>query len=263
MRARHFEADRQLAKLGYVHTDAVTNGLEAVAALHNLPYDLILMDCQMPDMDGYDASRKIREEEEAAAQNGRPGLHIPIIAMTANALEGDREKCLAAGMDDYLAKPVRIEQLSQLLTKWTRHLAERAANRPASGPERSGAHAPAPDANHLFAALIPDLARRSAPFRVGPGEMDAEILELFSAQLAELIRDLPAAVRAANETEVRRCAHSLTGMGGTVGEAEISVVGEELSAAAKAGDFARCGRLVAALQQWIAAFQARLRQVAP
>jgi len=255
-------AVRQLAKLGYVHTDAVTNGLEALAALHNLPYDLILMDCQMPDMDGYDASRSIREQEETAAQSGHPAVHIPIIAMTANALEGDREKCLAAGMDDYLAKPVRIEQLSQLLTKWTRHIAESAAGRSAPGAQRS-AGAPAPDANSLFTALIPDLVRRAAPFHVGPGEMDAEILELFSAQMAELIRDLPAAVRAANETEVRRCAHSLTGMGGTVGEAEISVVGEELSAAAKAGDFARCGRLVTALQQWIAAFQARLRQDVP
>ena len=251
-------AVRQLAKLGYVHTDAVANGLEALTAMRNLPYDLILMDCQMPDMDGYDASRKIRELEETATQSGAAAQHIPIIAMTANALEGDREKCLAAGMDDYLAKPVRIEQLSQLLTKWTRHAGENAANRPANGAD-AAAGAPA-NANSLFTALIPDLDRRAAPFRVGPGEMDEEILALFSTQMAEIIRDLPAAVRAANETEVRRFAHSLTGMGGTVGEAEISVVGEELSAAAKAGDFARCGRLVAALQTWIAAFQAKLRK---
>jgi PAS domain S-box-containing protein len=247
-------AARQLANLGYVHTDATANGLEALEALQRQPYDLILMDCQMPGMDGYETARRIRFSEESRTLTSGAPPHIPIIAMTANALEGDREKCLAAGMDDYIAKPVRIEQLSQMLHKWTRQLREQGSARP-----EAPALVPPPvtDTKALFISLIPDLERRAAPFYIGPGEMDAEILALFSEQMGEIIRELPIAVRAANEMEVRRHAHSLTGMGGTVGEPEISVVGEELSAAAKAGDFARCGRLVAALQQWIVLFQQR------
>ena len=244
-------AMRQLAKLGYLHTDAVANGMEAIHALHSLPYDLVLMDCQMPEMDGYEATRQIRDHERTAIRNDTLTPHLPIIAMTANALEGDREKCLAAGMDDYLAKPVRIEQLNQILNKWARQTTVSMGEKP-SPPASANPY-------EVFKALIPELERRATPFRVGAGDMDAEILALFGTQMAEIIRDLPPAIRATNETEVRRFAHSLTAMGGTVGEAEISVVGEELSAAVKAGDFARCGRLAAALEQWLGAFQQRLQ----
>ncbi len=101
-----------LNKLG-VHTDAVANGIEAVRALESIPYDLVLMDVQMPEMDGYEATRHIRDPH-----SGVLNKQVPIIAMTAHAMQGDREKCLQAGMNDYVAKPVSPQALAETLSTW-------------------------------------------------------------------------------------------------------------------------------------------------
>jgi CheY-like chemotaxis protein len=104
-------AARLLEKLGH-SVEVTSNGAEALAAFTRGTFDLILMDMQMPVMDGYDATQAIR-----AAEQGTP-RHIPIVALTAHAMKGDREICLKAGMDDYLGKPIRPQELASVLERW-------------------------------------------------------------------------------------------------------------------------------------------------
>jgi PAS domain S-box-containing protein len=107
----------QLRKLGY-HASVVGNGRAAVAAVMEGNYDVVLMDCQMPEMDGFAATAAIREAEARRCSNDP--RRLPIIALTANAMEGDREACLAAGMDDYVAKPVKLDDLRTVIARWMR-----------------------------------------------------------------------------------------------------------------------------------------------
>jgi CheY-like chemotaxis protein len=103
-------AMKMLSTIG-CQVDVVANGIEAAAAVKEGDYDIVFMDCQMPELDGYGATREIRSGEA-----GR--MRIPVVAMTANAMQGDREKCIAAGMDDYVSKPVNREELEAVVSKW-------------------------------------------------------------------------------------------------------------------------------------------------
>jgi len=109
---------RLLQRGGY-DVDWAENGLQAIDHLRSEDYDFVLMDCQMPEMDGYQATRLVRDPGSGV----RDGT-VPIIALTANAMEGDREKCLAAGMDDYVAKPIQREELFAALERWRRRPSE-------------------------------------------------------------------------------------------------------------------------------------------
>jgi signal transduction histidine kinase/CheY-like chemotaxis protein len=186
-------AARQLQKLGY-RADLVANGLEALEALGRIPYDLVLMDCQMPEMDGYEATAEIRRREGGAR-------HTPIVAMTANALEGDRERCIAAGMDDYVSKPVKPEELGEVL-----------------GRLLSGA-----DADFTEAAAAPqetpppvDLERLHLALGDDPAEL-ADILELYLAQMSESLGKLALAIESGSAGEVNLIAHNCAGVSANCG----------------------------------------------
>ena len=105
-------AKKMLENIG-LQSVLATNGLEALKMLETEKVGLVLMDCQMPEMDGFEATRALREREQAASAKT-----MPVIAMTANVMEGDRERCLQAGMDDYIGKPVQMEELEAILLRW-------------------------------------------------------------------------------------------------------------------------------------------------
>ncbi|MCA9470648.1 MAG: PAS domain S-box protein [Nitrospirales bacterium] len=182
-------AGKMLNKLGY-RVDIVTNGREAIEALAQASYDLIFMDCQMPEMDGWEATRRIRAveheqlntDEESVSQASRVTSHVPIIAMTANAMKGDREKCLNAGMDDFISKPVKLEQLEETLQRWT--------TRSTESEERSNVlsqnlSSPAP----CIAQEVPPLDMNVLDeLRALGGEEDPEF---FSSVIDQFLEDIP------------------------------------------------------------------------
>jgi CheY-like chemotaxis protein len=107
---------RLLQRLGY-RADIAANGLEVLESLRRQPYDVVLMDVQMPEMDGLEATRSIREAERQAAEEGRRGRRTPIVAMTAHAMSGDRDLCFAAGMDGYISKPIHLQTLVETIAR--------------------------------------------------------------------------------------------------------------------------------------------------
>jgi PAS domain S-box-containing protein len=125
-------ARAMLQRLG-CRVDAATNGLEALTLFDAKRHEIVLMDCQMPEMDGFAATAAIRERERARGS----GAHVPIIALTANAMEGDRERCLAAGMDDYLPKPFKKAQLTSTVSRWLQHVRTRSGQRDTTVPAKT------------------------------------------------------------------------------------------------------------------------------
>jgi len=219
---------RLLQQFGYM-ADVAHNGAEAVSAVSTRPYDIIFMDVQMPEMDGLQATRRIREFESSSGP-GQIRRHV-IIAMTANAMVGDRERCIAAGMDDYLPKPVRPDALRTMIEKWGKDLVRPAEPAPALKPAgepitthrkpKTGLPAleitmPAPAANSTPDDIPPvDIAKLTdlAGDEAGLGEL----VDLYLTQTAGQIDSLRAAIAEGKASEVRRIAHSAAGANATCG----------------------------------------------
>jgi PAS domain S-box-containing protein len=180
-----------LEKRGH-HVTAVENGQQALKAIREKPFDLILMDVQMPVLDGFGATAAIRELE------AKSGTHTPIIAMTAHAMKGDRERCLAAGMDDYVSKPFRPRELFQAVERSS------AANSSSDDPESIAAQA--------HGGSAPIFNRDEALRNVGGDEaILAEMIELFSAECPKQMANIAAAYQTGDHVALSRAAHTLKG----------------------------------------------------
>ncbi len=186
-------AVKMLERLGVV-PDVVSSGKEAVDAVRNVHYDIVLMDVQMPEMDGLEATRTIRALE-------KDKRHTTIIAMTANALQGDRERCLQAGMDDYLSKPVKQQELRGMLEKW------------GVGTVSGAARA----AVHTDPSVMIDPARIAEMREIGDEALLTELLTIFLDDTGSTLREMKTAFDGKDAKHLRECSHKIKGSSANLG----------------------------------------------
>jgi CheY-like chemotaxis protein/HPt (histidine-containing phosphotransfer) domain-containing protein len=230
-----------LKKLGY-RPDLAANGVEALQALREADYDVVLMDCEMPEMDGYEATRRIRD-----FRTGTRNPRIPIIALTADAITGDRDKCLQAGMSDYVAKPVEPRQLADVLEKWL--------TRPADGGEVRFPSAQAPakaedvfNPEELLARLMGDKGLAS------------KIIAGFLTDAPKQMGILKSRLDAGDAHGARLQAHALKGAAATVSAEALRVLCFDAQEAAAAGEFPRALALLPPLEEQFNLLKATLKQ---
>ena len=196
---------------GYSVT-VVNNGREALQAHASGEFDLILMDCHMPEVDGFEATREIRERERAS------GKHVPIVALTANAMAHDREECLNAGMDDHLSKPFSMQTLKDMLERWM-------------------PHAPATSSALSFHAVDAQVLHQLGKVMTnGRPELLSRIIGLYLGESPKLIQRLRRAAGAYDAAELARAAHSLKSSSANVGAAALSRYCENMESSARRGD---------------------------
>jgi CheY-like chemotaxis protein len=209
-------ASRLLQQMGY-RPDVVGNGLEALAALEKQRYDLIFMDVMMPEMNGLEATEAIRQRQKDPKAFPHYKAPLIIVAMTASAMQGDRERCLSAGMDDYIAKPVRPEDVRKTIEAWAPQALQPGVPVPSADPAAQSQDAPATDPNAPASETGPVDIDRLLEFTDGSPENLRELVELYLTQTTEQLEKLRAALAAADPAEVRRVAHSCAGASATCG----------------------------------------------
>jgi len=215
-------------KLGY-SADLAVNGTQALQMLEKKAYSLILMDCQMPEMDGFEVTRQIRDSEKSTGQ------HIPIIAMTANAMEDDRAKCLEAGMDDYLSKPIKTESLIATLMQW---LGQSENAYQVSNKE--------PPVLQEVATIV-DLDRLYDMFGQD-NEIILELLDVFIRTTEPLLQKLDVSVETNQWDEVKIIAHQLAGSASNIGIPALHELGREMEKAAASFDTQKAKSIIDSMQ---------------
>ena len=237
-----------ILKKNGIRAEAVGNGLEAVKALQDMPYDLVLMDVQMPEMDGLEATRLIRDEGSRVC-NPR----VPVIAMTANVMKSDQDECRAAGMDDFLSKPIQPIELIDKIAYWVSALqggemvtaSECCFGAVSLGDEPpDGAAGPAAEDRPAVEAVVPIIHFQQLCARV-LDDRDAalELLEKAVERLQDDSKTVRRSIEAGDLDEVRRLGHKLRGTAGNLSAQPLATACEQLELAAKAGDAAALAEL--------------------
>jgi two-component system sensor histidine kinase/response regulator len=221
-------ATRMLERSGY-RVDAVNNGREAVEALSNIPYGAVLMDVQMPEMDGYEATAEIRRREGSVR-------HTPVIAMTADAMQGDRERALAAGMDDYIAKPVKHEELEAVLGRWI--------PQPEQEPPAHTRDEDSGTAEDTPALDLSVLESRRGPQRDGEPDKLARIVGLFIEDVPLRLDELRQAVERGEAQKVEETAHMLKGGSGYMGAVQMAQICAGIQGLGASGELSRAPQLL-------------------
>ena len=211
---------------------AAGNGREALEQFEKQELELVLMDCQMPEMDGLTATRLIREREVLAK---RPRL--PIIALTANALSGDRERCLEAGMDDYLAKPFTVAQLREAIARWPR---------PIQSEEHQMATLSATNNDTVLDRAALDQIRQLQG--VGQPDLLRQVIDIYLESSSKLVEQIDAALASADAAAAGRAAHALKSSSGNVGATAVTQLAAAIEAAARGNELDRIQALHGDLQ---------------
>jgi two-component system sensor histidine kinase/response regulator len=219
----------QLRKLGF-SADTVASGTEAVAALEQVPYDVVLMDCQMPEMDGFEATRVVRRREQGGGTNATAKSPIHIIAMTANALEGDRVECLAAGMDDYVAKPVELAELSAALQRALARLPAPTLGIPASSVTAT-----------LDLKIIDSLRELREP---GQPDPMAELVDLFLEDAPQRLNKMRLAHGQGDVEILKSMTHTLKGSASNLGARRLAALCADLERQCGTGNLAESAGLL-------------------
>jgi PAS domain S-box-containing protein len=246
-----------LGKLG-LRADAVANGAEAVSALESIAYDLVLMDVQMPKMDGLEATAHIRDPRSAVLNH-----LVPIIAMTAHAMQGDRERCLEAGMNDYVTKPVSPQALSEALARWLpgEEGAKPTVGSAAVEPAEATLEAAASATEDSPGTPVFDRAATVARL-MGDEDLARTVIEGFLEDVPKQIEALRSYIAAGDIEGSVRQAHTIKGASANVGGETLRAAAVEMEKAAKAGDLAdvmsrlpdlevRFARLKEAMQEFV------------
>jgi CheY-like chemotaxis protein/HPt (histidine-containing phosphotransfer) domain-containing protein len=243
-----------LQKLGY-RADAVADGEEVLNSLQSSAYDVILMDCRMPLLDGFETTRRIRQFEQALQPPLNSKAPIYIIALTANAMAGDREKCLAAGMNDYLTKPVRLMSLKAALAR----RAQCETRLFAAALPHQDQHQSAETSMDWPAATLVDLARLRDVNDDDPARI-RQLVAIYLNQAGPLLIKLQAAVDAQLPEAVAEAAHKLIGSSISCGINALTQPLRELEKLGDAGNLDGAGTLLAEVNRTFPRIQAFLNE---